>query len=440
MNKYLRKIWRQNSLRKKILITLWIVAIYEFLSVIPVPGVNIWALELFQKQMELQSNQWLAFFSSLMWWGLKNFSIILMWLSPYINAVIIMQLLAVVIPQLEALKKEWEQGQKKMDQYTRWLTLPLAFAQSFWMIVLINNVIWSDLKLIDTSNFWWVIFPAMIIITSWTLLLMWLGELITESGIGNGSSMIILAWVLAWVPQHILWYINLNNYWLLAILAIATLAIILIIIKFTEWYRNIPLIYTRTWRSEKSYFPIRVNQAWMVPIIFAVSIVTFPSLIGQILQKKASWNGREIGDFLVQYFSMNNPWWIYIAVYFLLVLGFSFFYVSIVFNTQEVAENIQKRGGYIPWVRPGRETAEYLEKTSMHLNLYGGWFLALVAVFPYLATKLNDTFNFIDNVSGSNRIDFLISWAWLIIVVWTILDLMRKVDTELKSYDYKRFY
>lgn len=429
---------KSESLKKKIVITLWLVVLFEFLSIIPVPGVNLAALESMQKFME--SQQGLSFFSSLMWGWLKRFSIILMGLSPYINAVIIMQLLAVVIPQLESLKKEWEQGQKKIDQWTRWLTVPLAFAQSYWMIILLNTLLGSNIRLIDTTNFWGIIFPAMITITAWTVFLMWLGEVITESWIGNGSSIIIFAWVLAWVPQHIMSYVSVWNIWLLIWLIIATLVVIFIIIKFTEWYRKIPLIYTRTGRNEKSYFPIRVNQAWMVPIIFAISIVTFPSLIWQILQKRASGNWAELWNFLVSNFSMNNPGWIYIAVYFLLVLGFSYFYVSIVFNTTEVAENIQKRWGYIPGVRPGRETAEYLEKTSSHLNLYGWSFLALVAVFPYLATKLNDTFSLIPNVSWQWNIDFIISWAWLIIVVWTILELIRKVDTELKSYDYRRFY
>lgn len=434
--RYLKKIWNSESLKKKIIVTLALVLLFELLSIIPVPWVNLDALSMLQKQLENQ--QWLTFFSSLMWGWLKRFSIILMWLSPYINAVIIMQLLAVVIPQLEALKKEWEQWQKRIDLYTRWLTLPLALAQSYWMILLLNTLFGSGVKLINATDFLWTILPAMLIISAWTMFLMWIWEIISESWIGNWSSMIIFAWVLAWVPAHIMDYITLGNYALLVWLLLATLWIIFIIIKFTEGYRKIPLIYTRTWRSEKSYFPIRVNQAWMVPIIFAVSIVTFPSLIGQILQKKASWSGREIGDWLVSNLSMTSPGWLYIGIYFLLVIGFSFFYISIVFNTTEIAESIQKRWGYIPGVHPGRETAEYLEKTSSHLNLYGGWFLALVAVFPYIATKLNDTFNLIPNASG--KIDFLISWAWLIIVVWVVLDLLRKIDTEVKSYDYKRFY
>lgn len=436
--KNINNFFKNEGLRKKFYVTIWIVVLYKFLSALPVPGVNIDALAQIKKFLEI--NQWLSFFSALMGWWLESFSVILMGLSPYINAVIIIQLLAVIIPYLENLKKEWEAWQKKIDKYTKLLTVPLAFAQSYWMIILLNTLVaQSGWNIVNTSDFWWTVLPAMIFITAWTMFLVWLGEMISESWIGNWSSIIIFAWVLAWVPQHIMSYISVWNWWLLIWLAIATLIVIFIIIKFTEWYRKVTLIYTRTGRSEQSYFPIRINQAWMVPIIFAVSIVTFPSLIGQILSTRWSWKAIDFGKMLVEYFSMNNPSWVYIIVYFLLVLWFSFFYVSIVFNTEEISENIQKRWGYIPWVRPWRETAEYFEKTSNHLNLFGWSFLAIIAVFPYIITKVANQFWLFDT-SWASRIDFLISWAWLIIVVSTILDLIRRIDTELKSYDYKKFY
>ncbi len=437
--KNISRLWDSEDVRKKVLITIGLIFVYKFLSLIPVPGVNIEAIA--NLKSYLQASQGLAFFSSLLGGGLENFSIILMGLAPYINAVIIIQLLTVVVPQLEALKKEGEQGQKKINNYTRYFTLPLAFAQSYGMILLINTLIGTNGggTLINTGNFWGVVLPAMICITAGTMVLLWLGDIITESGVGNGSSLIIFAGVLSGVPAHIGQYLSVGNFWLLVVLAVLTLGVIYIIIKFTEGYRKIPLIYTKTGRDERSYFPIRVNQAGMIPIIFAISIVTFPSLIGQILVAKSSGRMVEIGQFLVEHFSMNNPGWIYIGVYFFLIIAFSFFYISIVFNPSEVAENIQKRGGYIPGVRPGKETAEYLGNASTRLNLWGGGFLALIAVFPYIATKLNNEFSLID-VSGSARIDFLISGAGLIITVGVILELIRKVDTELKSYDYKKFY
>lgn len=436
--KHFDRIWKSESVKRKILVTIGLIVVYKFLSILPVPGVNVEALQ--SLRAFLSANQGLAFFGSLMGGGLDNFSIVLMGLSPYINATIILQLLAVVIPHLESLKKEGESGQKKINNYTRYLTLPLAFAQSYGMIVLINTLVaGTGGKLIDTTNFLGVVLPAMIFITAGTMFLLWLGDLITESGIGNGTSMIIFAGVLAGVPSHITQYLSVGNIPLLLILLAMTLGVIYVIIKFTEGYRKIPLIYTKTGRDERSYFPIRVNQAGMIPIIFAVSIVTFPALIGQILQAKSGGRAREIGEFLVANFSMSNPGWLYIAVYFLLILAFSFFYISIVFNPSEIAENIQKRGGYVPGIRPGKDTAEFLEKTSNHLNLYGGAFLALIAVFPYVMTKLNNAIGLLD-VSGGGNIDFLISGAGLIIVVGVVLDLVRRIDTELKSYDYKKFY
>jgi preprotein translocase subunit SecY len=318
-----------------------------------------------------------------------------MGLAPYINATIIIQLLTVIVPSLESLKKEGEQGQKKLNNYTRYITVPFALAQSYGMIYLLNNIIGtgnSGANIIDTSNFWGVLFPAMLMITAGTMILLWLGDLITESGVGNGTSIIIFAGVLAGVPQHVLNYVNTQSYGLLLILTILTVAVIYVIVKFTEGYRKVPLIYTRTGRDERSYFPIRVNQAGMVPIIFAVSLITFPALIGQILQRRGTGKSADIGDWLVTHLSMQNPGWIYILVYGLLVLGFAFFYVSITFNTTEVAESIQKRGGYIPGVRPGKETATFLQKVSDRLNFFGGGFLALIAVFPYLVTKLNNEF------------------------------------------------
>lgn len=416
-----KSVFQNKNIRKKIIATLLLVLVYKLLSVIPVYWVDTTKLAAI-----MEANKGLSFFSALMGGWLSNFSIILMGLSPYINALIIIQLLWVIVPKIGDLQKEWDAGQRKITKYTRWLTLPLAFVQSYWMIVLMNTL--ASGTIIDISNTQTVLM-AMTIITAWTMFLMWLGEVMTENGIGNGISIIITAWVLSSVPWVIMWHISSWNYPMFAWLIIATLFIIYVIIKFTEGNRRIPLIYTRTGREEKSYFPIRVNQAWMIPIIFAVSLVTFPAIIGQIL----TWDGSgstasSIGNFLLTYFSMTNPSWYFIAVYFFLVLWFSFFYVSITFNTENVAESIQKRGGYIPGIRPGSDTANYLTKVSDHLNLFGGWFLALIAVLPYIMSKFM-----------GQSVDFIISAAWLIIIVSVILDVVRKTDAEMKMQDYSKF-
>ena len=417
-------IFQVKDLRKKIIATLLLVLVYKFMSVITIPGANPEGISAM-----LSSEEWrgLAFFSALMGGWLERFSIILMGLSPYINALIIIQLLGVIVPKIGDLQKEGEQGQKTINKYTRWLTLPLAFLQSYGMIILLNTL--SPVPVMDTSDTSTVVM-AMVIITSATIFLMWLGEIMTEYGLGNGISIIITAWVLAWVPGVITGHIASGNYPLFSGLILATLLIIYIIIKFTEGNRRIPLIYTRTGREEKSYFPIRVNQAGMIPIIFAVSLVTFPAILGQILANASGTTASAVGDFLLTHFSMANPGWVFIIVYFLLVLGFSFFYVSITFNTDQVAENIQKRGGYIPGIRPGAETSEYLGKVSAHLNLFGGSFLALIAVLPYVMGKIPGI---------DQTVDFIISGSGLIIIVSVILDLIRRVDSEMKMFDYSKY-
>jgi len=440
MIKNFRKIFRSESLKRKILWTLGLVLVFQFLSVIPVPGVDVGALEALKRQMEAQSSSGLAFFSALMGGGLSHFSIILMGLSPYINASIILQLLTVVIPKLEALKKEGEQGQRKINQYTRLLTLPLALAQSYGMILLLNTLIGGQgtAPLIDTSNFLGAVLPAMIFVTGGTILLMWLGEIVNEVGIGNGISLIIFAGVLSAVPGSVAQYSGQMPV-LLGLFAL-TLGVIWVIVRFTEGYRKIPLIYTRTGRDERSYFPIRVNQAGMVPIIFAISLVTFPSIIGQILMTRGAGISAQVGQFLTDWFNPQAGGWLFIALYFLFVLGFTFFYVSITFNATDVAESIQRRGGYIPGIRPGADTAQHLADVSAHLNVWGGGFLALIAVFPYLATKLNLVLKEQGFYSlPVNHVDFVVSGAGLIIAVGTVLELMRRVDVELKSYDYKKF-
>jgi len=423
MIKSLKSVFEVKHIRKKIVATLLLVLVYKILSVIPVPGANTeWLKSIFENW----ANSGLWFFSALMWGWLKNFSIILMGLSPYINAVIIIQLLWVIIPKIGDLQKEWEQGQKIITKWTRRLTLPLAFAQSYGMILLMNNL--AGQQIINTWDLS-IVLSAMLIISAWTMFLMWLWEVMTEYGIWNGISIIITAWVLAAAPGTILSYINKGDYPLFVGIILATLAIIYIIIKFTEWNRRIPVIYTRTGREEKSYFPIRINQAGMIPIIFAVSLVTFPSILWQLLAKSTSANAQSIGNFFQTYLNMNSPTWTLVWFYFLLVVAFSFFYVSITFNTDQVAESIQKRWGYIPGIRPWSDTAAYLSKVSNHLNLFGWSFLALIAVLPYIVSLLR----------WGETTQFILSGAGLIIIVSVILDLIRKVDTEVKMYDYSKF-
>ncbi len=413
-------IFSIKDLRKKIIATLLLVLVYKFLSVIPIPGVNTEGLGAI-----IDSQRGLSFFSALMGGWLQNFSIILMGLSPYINAVIIIQLLGVIIPQLWDLQKQWEQWQRKVTRMTRWLTLPIAFLQSYGMIVLLNSL--AGGTIIDITNMS-VVLMAMVIATCGTIFLMWLGEVMTEYGISNGISIIIMAGVLSTTPGIVMGFLTGSQYVLFAGLLVATLIIIYIIIKFTEGHRRIPIIYAKTGGEEKSFFPIKINQAGMIPIIFAVSIVTFPAILGQILANSNGERASSVWETLIQYFSLQNPSWVFIAIYFALVLAFSFFYVSITFNTQDIAENIQKRGGYIPGIRPGEDTANYLQKVSNHLNLFGGSFLAFIAVLPYILGKFL-----------GQTVDLIISGAGLIIIVSVLLDIIRRVDGEMKMFDYSKY-
>ncbi len=446
-----KQFLRSESLKKKIGVTLGLIVIYKFLSVIPVPGVSADALESMRNVFAAQPG--LAFFSSLMGGSMQRFSIILMGLSPYINASIILQLLSVVIPKLEEIKKEGAQGQKKINNYTRILTVPLAFVQSYGMIILLNSLV-QGTPLVDTSD-WSLLLAMMTTITAGTVLLMWLGEQINESGLGNGISIIIFAGVLADVPTRIAGQLA-NVTWTgstgafitqllpFVILVLATLLVIYIIIRFTEGYRRVPLVYTRTGRDERSYFPIRVNQSGMVPIIFAMSLVTFPYIIGQAVTLRSAGMPQFVQSasaLMVQIFNPNAPTWWFVIIFMTLVIGFSYFYLSITFDTKEVAEGIQKRGGYIPGIRPGRQTADYLRSVSNHLNFFGGTFIAIIAAFPYIATLVNNILKN-NNIPSLDiaQIDFLISGSGLIIVVGVILELLRRFKAESQAYDYKRFF
>ena len=432
MFKYLHQIWQSKTLRNKILFTLVILLVYRIASHITVPGVNIAVLKsIFDK------NSLLGVFSALTGGSMKSFSIVLMGLAPYINASIILQLMTVVIPKLEALSKEGMEGRRTINKYTRWLTIPLAFIQSYGMIILLNRS--TQGQLIPNAESLAVILPIMIVVTAGTMLVMWLGELITEFGIGNGISIIIFAGIIAGMPtvfgrmlgtfqagdttkmSHFVFFV------------ILTLLMLIFVVLISEGQRNIPITYaTRATggKGEKSVLPIRVNQAGMVPIIFAVSMVTFPSVMAQFLSVSQSTILQSVAGFINKYLNSSNPSYFYIVTYFLLIIAFSYFYVSVTFNPDNVAENIQKRGGFIPGIRPGKQTAEFLGKTSSHLNLFGGVFIGIVAVVPIIFTKYTTL------TSG----DLIISGSGLIIMVGVILDLIRQIDSQLVMHDYEKLY
>lgn len=430
MLKYILQIWHSKDLRTKILFTLLIVLVYRLVCQISIPGANVDSIRAIFSQ-----NQILGMFSMLTGGSIENFSIVLMGLSPYINASIIVQLMTVVIPKLEELSKEGEQGRRRINQYTRWLTIPLAFLQSYGMIALLNSQ--AKVPIIENISDPKIILPIMITITAGTVFLMWLGELISEHGIGNGISMIIFTGIMAGIPSVIGQSLALAGQETqklipFVMMVMLTLGLLVATIMITEGHRKIPITYAgRAARGDQASLPIKINQAGMIPIIFAISLITFPNIIAQFLTQSGNQTVSSIADFILKYTGSNSAF--YLIAYFLLIIAFSFFYVSITFNPDNVADNLQKRGGYIPGMRPGKQTAEYLGKVSNRLNLWGGTFLALVAIVPMLLQRLFSGLSF-----GS--VPMILSGAGMIIVVGVVLELIRQINAQLVMHDYEKLY
>lgn len=428
---YIKNIWKTKDLKKKILFSVFAIILFRIAAHIPVPWVDTSELS---KVFQQGSMLWV--FSALTWGSMESFSIVMMGLAPYINASIIFQLMVVVIPRLERMKnEEWEEWQKKINTYTRWLAFPLALLQSYWVVALMNasaQRAWADLwiDLYSLSSIW----PIMLTIAWWTMFLMWLWELMTEKWIWNWISLIIFSWIISAMPP-IVWNIisvsSIDNSKTLPFIIfwVFTLIMLVSVVLFSEAQRNISVTYASAWnRASKWVLPIRLNQAWMIPIIFAVAVVTFPTVAANFLQNSDTQFIASAAKWILTNLSWQNVSWIYIIFYFLLVLWFTFFYVSVTFKPEKVAENIQKRWGFITWLRPWSQTSEYIEKTSFNLNFWGGWFLAFVAVVPLIFTKYT-------NLEQS---ELLITWSWLIIVVWVVLELIRQINAQLVMQDYDK--
>jgi preprotein translocase subunit SecY len=433
MFKQLAQIWNSKELRNKILFTLGIILVVRLLAQITIPGADTNVIKgIFAR------NQLLGAFSLLTGGSAENFSIILMGLSPYINASIIVQLLTVIVPSMENLSKEGEQGRRKINQYTRWLSLPIAFIQSFGMIALLNSQT-GGAPIIANISSPSVILPVMVTITAGTVLMMWLGELITEKGMGNGISILIFAGIISSIPAAIgqnLTLANQSSQLLVpfVIEILITIALTIIVVLISESERRIPILYaSRGVRgaAEKSNLPMKINQAGMIPIIFSLSVVSFPGIIAQFMLNSNSETLKSIANFITTYFNVNSPF--YSILYFVLIIAFTFFYVSITFNPEEVADNIQKRGGYIPGIRPGKQTVKYLGDISNRLNLWGGLFIAFIAISPNIIQTLTGAF-------ALGSVASIISGAGMIIVVSVVLEVIRQINAQLVMHDYNKLY
>ncbi len=421
----LKHIMSTKSLRDKLAFTVGILVIFRVLAHITIPGANV---ESIKALIEQQGQSALGVFSLLTGGAMENFSVVLMGLTPYINASIIMQLLGVIVPSLENLKKEGESGQKKINQYTRFLTVPLAFFQSYGMMVLINR--FSPTPIVDTSDFMTVL-PMMLTVTAGTVLLMWLGELITEKGIGNGISLLIFAGIVSTVPQQIAGAFQAAPLPILLLLIAATIGLTIFVVYVTEAERRVPVVYAskRSSLQQKSFLPLKINQAGMIPIIFAISLISFPSIVAQFAQGSENQMFNTLSDWVGANINPASPGAMYNIMYALLIFGFTFFYVSIVFEPKKIAENIQKRSGFIPGYRPGSETEKFLETTMGRLCFWGGLFLSTVAIAPLV---------FQQALGGGSTVALFISGAGIIIVVSVVLDLIRRINAHLVMHDYDK--
>lgn len=423
MFSFLRQLWHTDDLRRRILITLGLLLAYRVMAHLPVPGTDPFAL---RQYIDTQgAGGVLGVFAALTGGGIDNFSIMMLGLSPYINASIIVQLCTVIFPKLEALSKEGMQGQQQLNKYTRYLTLPLALLQSYGYLILINR---SGAELVDTT--WPGVLLPMLFVTTGSLIIMWLGEIMSEKGIGNGISMLIFVGIVANIPMQLytMAIAGESQAGAVAFFGLISLALLVAVVLFTDAHRLIPITYANqgAGRGVQGNIPIRLNQAGMIPIIFAVSLITFPTILAQFLQTAP--RGQSIVSFINTYLNSQNPSIPYIVIYFLLVLAFTYFYVSVTFKPADIAESIQKRGGFIPGIRPGTQTASMLAKVSNNLNLWGGTFLGLIAIVPLIFTRY----------TALPTDQMLISGSGLIIVVGVVMELIRQVNAQMLAHDYDK--
>jgi preprotein translocase subunit SecY len=428
--KVLHQIWVTKNLRDKILFTIFALFVFRLVAHITIPGADIEKIKFLLERAQGGSGSLLNVFSMLTGGAIKNFSVVLMGLTPYINASIIFQLLGVIVPSIEDLKKEGEAGQKKINQYTRILTVPLAFVQSYGMIMLLNRFSPGG-EIVNVSD-WSIMLPMMLTVTTGTVFLMWLGELITEKGIGNGISILIFAGIVATMPTQIGGAMQAASAPVMIGLIIATILLTLFIIYISEADRRIPVIYAarKSSAQQRSFLPLKINQAGMIPIIFAVSLISMPSIMAQFFTKSNSANLQQVGEFIIKYFNPGSPSMWYNIFYGFLIFAFTFFYVSITFEPKKVAENIQKRSGFIPGYRPGKETETFLGETTNRLAFWGALFLTLVAIVPIMFQKWIS--------GGSGSISLFISGAGMIIVVGVVLDIVRRINSQLVMHDYDK--
>lgn len=415
------QIWKAKDLRKNILFVLSMLVIFRLFAHIPIPGINVEALREF-----FASNQILGLLNIFSGGGMKNFSIVMMGVAPYITSSIIFQLLAMIIPKLEEMQKD-EAGRQKINMWTRWLTVPLAAMQSFGMITLLRRSSANILGEISSFD----LFSIIITITAGTIFLMWLGELITEKKIGNGISLLIFAGIVSSLPQvvqqTIITFDPTKLFIILGFVFIAVITVIGVVI-ITEGQRNVPVQYAKQVRGNRMYggtsthLPLRVNMAGVIPIIFAISVVLFPPMIAQFfIHARSAWIARG-AEWTITFFQNQL---VYGILYFLLVFAFTYFYTEVIFHPTQIAENLQKQGGFIPGIRPGRHTSEYLANTTHKIIFVGALFLGTIAVLPLIMRYF----------TGMQAL--VIGGTSLLIVVAVVIETVKQIESQLTMREYE---
>jgi preprotein translocase subunit SecY len=425
------------DLRFRILFTLGILVIFRFMAHVPVPGVDRDALK-----AAFDANPVLGFLDIFSGGALRNLSVVALGVYPYITASIIIQVLTPVIPHLKGLQQEGEYGRQRINQYTHYLTVPIAFLQAYAQLNLLSSAFGTGTSAIVgfgfSDNFLSTL-AILISMTAGTMLLVWLGELITEKGIGNGVSIIIFGGIVANMPNIAgQLYLQRDRPFDVGMILVLGLAIIFMIVFFTEAQRRIPVQYGRSvFRGGRMYrqagsthIPLRVNSAGMIPLIFAFSILILPSTVASYFQNPGSDSfGARIADFFTNTLGpTGTAYWI---LAFLFVVVFTFFYTLIVFNQQNLADNLQKNGGFIPGIRPGRPTHDYLMRVIIRITWGGALFLGIVAIMPWIIGLITD----IDQQSATS----IISSTSLLIMVGVALDTMRQLEAQLLMRNYEGF-
>jgi preprotein translocase subunit SecY len=417
------RIFKIKELRNKILFILALLVVFRLAANIPLPGVDASKLKEF-----FDSNQLFGMLNAFSGSGLSNVSIVLLGVGPYITSSIIMQLLTMIFPRLEKLQKEeGEAGRQKFNMWTRWITVPLAGLQTFAMINLLKSQgVMKELSVYDMVT-------IMFVAIAGTIFLMWLGELITEKGIGNGVSLIIFAGIVAGLPGAFSQMVStfdptdFTGYVLFLGVGLITIAGVVMV---NEGQRNIPISYAKRIRGNKTYggtsthLPLKVNQAGVIPIIFAISIMLFPGLVANFFVNSDKETVANVARFVSELFQNQ---WFYGATYFLMVVLFTYFYTAVVFDPNKISENLQRQGGYVPGVRPGNATADFLSRIINRITLSGSIFLGLIAILPLI----------VQGVTGLTALS--IGGTSILIVVSVVIEMVKQIEGQLVMRDYEGF-